>query len=55
MASAVKVYGPAMSVATARVLLLLEEVAAEYELVNVDFATLQQKTSAHLARNVTDD
>ncbi|RWW04961.1 hypothetical protein GW17_00031794 [Ensete ventricosum] len=49
---AVKVYGAAMSTATVRVLLCLEEMGAEYELVPIDFFTGEHKSPPHLARNV---
>ncbi|CAL9136323.1 unnamed protein product [Musa acuminata var. zebrina] len=48
---AVKVYGAAMSTATVRVLLFLEEMGAEYELVPIDFSTGEHKSPPHLARN----
>nr|AIC33066.1 glutathione s-transferase [Elaeis guineensis] len=47
----VKVYGPTMSTCTARVLLCLEEVGAEYELVPINLSTGEHKQPAHLARN----
>ncbi|KAJ1686000.1 hypothetical protein LUZ63_017390 [Rhynchospora breviuscula] len=47
----VKLYGSPMSTCTARVLLCLEEVGAEYELVPVSTLTGEQKSPAHLARN----
>ncbi|XP_008805761.2 probable glutathione S-transferase GSTF1 [Phoenix dactylifera] len=47
----VKVYGATMSTCTARVLLCLEEMGAEYELVPIDFSTGEHKQPAHLARN----
>ncbi|KAJ4766466.1 Glutathione S-transferase [Rhynchospora pubera] len=49
--SGVKLYGSPMSTCTARVLLCLEEVGAEYELVPVSTLTGEQKSPAHLARN----
>ena len=48
----VKVFGPAMSTNVARVLLCLEEVGAEYEVVNIDMKALEHKSPEHLARNV---
>jgi hypothetical protein len=48
----VKVFGPAMSTNVARVLVFLEEVGAEYEVVNIDFKVLEHKSPEHLARNV---
>ena len=50
---AVKVYGAAMSTATVRVLLCLEEMGAEYELVPIDFSTGEHKSPPHVARNVS--
>lgn len=47
-----KLYGLAASTCTARVLLCLEEVGAEYELVTINMATGEHKGPAHLARNV---
>uniref|UniRef100_A0ACD5UG76 Uncharacterized protein n=1 Tax=Avena sativa TaxID=4498 RepID=A0ACD5UG76_AVESA len=47
----VKVFGPAMSTNVARVLVCLEEVGAEYEVVNIDFKALEHKSPEHLARN----
>ncbi|CAN6183622.1 unnamed protein product [Urochloa humidicola] len=47
----VKVYGPAMSTNVARVLVCLEEVGAEYEVVNIDFQAKEHKSPEHLARN----
>ncbi|KAL6597739.1 hypothetical protein ACP70R_046544 [Stipagrostis hirtigluma subsp. patula] len=47
----VKVFGPAMSTNVARVLVCLEEVGAEYEVVNVDFDAGEHKRPEHLARN----
>lgn len=48
----VKVFGPAQSTNVARVLLCLEEVGAEYEVVNVDFTVMEHKSPEHLKRNV---
>jgi glutathione S-transferase len=48
----VKVFGPAMSPNVARVLVCLEEVGAEYEVVNIDFKVVEHKSPEHLARNV---
>ncbi|KAL6615182.1 hypothetical protein ACP70R_037452 [Stipagrostis hirtigluma subsp. patula] len=47
----VKVFGPAMSTNMARVLVCLEEVGAEYEVVDVDFDAGEHKRPEHLARN----
>ncbi|XP_062198856.1 probable glutathione S-transferase GSTF1 [Phragmites australis] len=47
----VKVFGPAMSTNVARVLVCLEEVGAEYEVVNIDFLAMEHKSPEHLARN----
>lgn len=47
----VKVFGPAKSTNVARVLLCLEEVGAEYELVDMDFPGKEHKRPQHLARN----
>uniref|UniRef100_A0A0D9Y8M0 glutathione transferase n=1 Tax=Oryza glumipatula TaxID=40148 RepID=A0A0D9Y8M0_9ORYZ len=47
----VKVFGPAMSTNVARVLVCLEEVGAEYELVNIDFKAMEHKSPEHLKRN----
>ncbi|KAM0825339.1 hypothetical protein ACQ4PT_069635 [Festuca glaucescens] len=47
----VKVFGPARSANVARVLVFLEEVGAEYELVNIDFKVKEHKSPEHLARN----
>ncbi|KAL6597737.1 hypothetical protein ACP70R_046542 [Stipagrostis hirtigluma subsp. patula] len=47
----VKVFGPAMSTNVARVLVCLEEVGAEYEVVNIDFQAMEHKSPEHLARN----
>ncbi|CAO1941784.1 unnamed protein product [Urochloa humidicola] len=47
----VKVFGPAMSTNVARVLVCLEEVGAEYEVVNIDFQAKEHKSPDHLARN----
>ncbi|TVT99266.1 hypothetical protein EJB05_30449 [Eragrostis curvula] len=46
-----KVFGPAMSTNVVRVLVCLEEVGAEYEVVNIDFSTMEHKSPGHLARN----
>uniref|UniRef100_A0A0D9V123 glutathione transferase n=1 Tax=Leersia perrieri TaxID=77586 RepID=A0A0D9V123_9ORYZ len=46
-----KVFGPAMSTNVARVLVCLEEVGAEYEIVNIDFGTMEHKSPDHLKRN----
>uniref|UniRef100_J3L217 glutathione transferase n=1 Tax=Oryza brachyantha TaxID=4533 RepID=J3L217_ORYBR len=51
MAPALKVFGPARSTNVARVLVCLEEVGAEYELVDIDFAAREQKSPDHLKRN----
>lgn len=48
----VKVFGPAQSTNVARVLVCLEEVGAEYEVVNVDFKAKEHKSHEHLQRNV---
>ncbi|VAH01899.1 unnamed protein product [Triticum turgidum subsp. durum] len=48
----VKVFGPAMSTNVARVLLCLEEVGAEYEVVDIDFKAMEHKSPEHLVRNV---
>lgn len=48
----VKVFGQAMSTSVARVLVCLEEVSAEYEVVNIDFQVKEHKSPDHLARNV---
>lgn len=47
-----KLYGSPVSTCTARVLLSLEEVGAEYELVTISMPTGEHKGPAHLARNV---
>ncbi|KAL6890570.1 hypothetical protein ACP4OV_008825 [Aristida adscensionis] len=47
----VKVFGPAVSTNAARVLVCLEEVGAEYEVVDVDFNAGEHKGPEHLARN----
>ncbi|KAL6615181.1 hypothetical protein ACP70R_037451 [Stipagrostis hirtigluma subsp. patula] len=47
----VKVFGPAMSAHAARILVCLEEVGAEYEVVNVDMQAKEHKSPEHLARN----
>ncbi|KAM0825336.1 hypothetical protein ACQ4PT_069632 [Festuca glaucescens] len=49
----VKVFGPAMSTNVARVLVFLEEVGAEYEVVDIDFKVMEHKSPEHLGRNVT--
>jgi predicted component of type VI protein secretion system len=49
----VKVFGPAMSTNVARVLVFLEEVGAEYEVVDIDFKAMEHKSPEHLARNVS--
>lgn len=48
----VKVFGMAMSTNVVRVLVCLEEVSAEYELVNIDLFGKEHKGPEHLARNV---
>jgi glutathione S-transferase len=48
----VKVFGSAAFTNVARVLVCLEEVGAEYEVVDIDFLTKEQKKPEHLARNV---
>ncbi|WVZ79364.1 LOW QUALITY PROTEIN: hypothetical protein U9M48_026949 [Paspalum notatum var. saurae] len=45
------VFGPAMSTNVARVLVCLEEVGADYEVVNMDFQAKEHKRPKHLARN----
>lgn len=47
-----KLYGLPGAPCTARVLLCLEEVGAEYELVTLSMPTGEHKGPAHLARNV---
>ena len=47
-----KLYGTPGAPCTARVLLCLEEIGAEYELVTLSMPTGEHKGSAHLARNV---
>nr|CAD29479.1 glutathione transferase F6 [Triticum aestivum]CAD29575.1 glutathione transferase [Triticum aestivum] len=47
----VKVFGPAMSTNVARVLVCLEEVGAEYEVVDIDFKAMEHKSPEHLVRN----
>ncbi|XP_074588340.1 putative glutathione S-transferase GSTF1 [Curcuma longa] len=47
----VKVFAPVVSPAAIRVILCLEEVGAEYERVNIDLATGEHKSPAHVARN----
>ncbi|KAF0918040.1 hypothetical protein E2562_021731 [Oryza meyeriana var. granulata] len=49
--SPVKVFGSAPFTNVARVLLCLEEVGAEYEIVDVDFHAREHKGPDHLARN----
>ncbi|KAE8797689.1 putative glutathione S-transferase GSTF1 [Hordeum vulgare] len=49
--AAVKVFGSAAFTNVARVLVCLEEVGAEYEIVQVDFHAREHKGSGHLARN----
>nr|CAB3477197.1 unnamed protein product [Digitaria exilis] len=48
----VKVFGSAAFTNVARVLVWLEEVGAEYEIVDVDFHAKEHKGPEHLARNV---
>ena len=48
----VKVFGPARSTNVARVLVCLEEVGAEYEVVNINLQAKEHKGPEHLARNV---
>ncbi|KAL6890571.1 hypothetical protein ACP4OV_008826 [Aristida adscensionis] len=48
---AMKVYGPVASTNVARVLVCLEEIAAEYEVVPVDMTKGEHKSPAHVARN----
>ncbi|KAL6615183.1 hypothetical protein ACP70R_037453 [Stipagrostis hirtigluma subsp. patula] len=50
--SPVKVFGSAAFTNVARVLVCLEEVGAEYELVDVDFHAKEHKGPDHLSRNV---
>ncbi|KAF6988036.1 hypothetical protein CFC21_005622 [Triticum aestivum] len=47
----VKVFGPAMLTNVARVLVCLEEVGAEYEVVDIDFKAMEHKSPEHLVRN----
>ncbi|GJN05245.1 hypothetical protein PR202_ga22858 [Eleusine coracana subsp. coracana] len=47
----VKVFGSAMSTNVVRVLVCLEEVGAEYEVVNIDFQAKEHKSPEHVARN----
>ncbi|KAG6482798.1 probable glutathione S-transferase GSTF1 [Zingiber officinale] len=47
----VKVFIPAFSTASMRVILCLEEVGAEYERVDIDLYAGDHKSPAHLARN----
>ncbi|KAL6615306.1 hypothetical protein ACP70R_037576 [Stipagrostis hirtigluma subsp. patula] len=47
----VKVFGLKMSTNVARVLVCLEEVGAEYEVVDIDFLAKEHKSPEHLARN----
>ena len=49
----VKVFGPARSTNVARVLVCLEEVGAEYEVVNINLQAKEHKGPEHLARNVS--
>jgi len=49
--SPVKVFGSAAFTNVARVLVCLEEVGAEYEVVEVDFHDMEHKGPEHLARN----
>jgi len=49
--SPVKVFGSAAFTNVARVLVCLEEVGAEYEVVDVDFHDMEHKGPEHLARN----
>ncbi|RLN24293.1 putative glutathione S-transferase GSTF1 [Panicum miliaceum] len=49
--SPVKVFGSAAFTNVARVLVCLEEVGAEYEVVDVDFHAVEHKGPEHLARN----
>ncbi|XP_044949181.1 probable glutathione S-transferase GSTF1 [Hordeum vulgare subsp. vulgare] len=49
--AAVKVFGSAAFTNVTRVLVCLEEVGAEYEIVQVDFHAREHKGSGHLARN----
>ncbi|KAI4966219.1 hypothetical protein ZWY2020_042026 [Hordeum vulgare] len=48
----VKVFGPAMSKNVPRVLVCLEEVGAEYEVVDIDFKAMGHKSPGHLFRNI---
>ena len=52
MAPAVKVFGSAVFANAARVLVCLDEVGAEYEVVEVDYMAKEHKGADHLARNV---
>ncbi|KAE8768803.1 putative glutathione S-transferase GSTF1 [Hordeum vulgare] len=47
----VKVFGSAAFTNVARVLVCLEEVGADYEVVDIDFAAKEHKNPEHLARN----
>ncbi|KAF7017736.1 hypothetical protein CFC21_031132 [Triticum aestivum] len=47
----VKVFGSAAFTNVARVLVCLEEVGADYEVVNIDFLAKEHKKPEHLARN----
>ncbi|KAF7019835.1 unnamed protein product [Triticum aestivum] len=47
----VKVFGPAAFANVARVLVCLEEVGADYEVVDIDFMALEHKSPEHLTRN----
>ncbi|XP_040375998.1 probable glutathione S-transferase GSTF1 isoform X2 [Oryza brachyantha] len=49
--SPVKVFGSPPFTNVARVLLCLEEVGAEYEIVDVDFGAMEHKGPDHLSRN----
>ncbi|WVZ79368.1 hypothetical protein U9M48_026952, partial [Paspalum notatum var. saurae] len=53
MSPPVKVFGSAAFTNVARVLVCLEEVGAEYEVVDIDFLAKEHKGPEHLARNVT--
>lgn len=50
--SPVTVFGSAVFANAARVLACLEEVGAEYEVVEVDYMAKEHKGPGHLARNV---
>lgn len=47
----VKVFGSAAFTNVARVLVCLEEVGADYEVVDMDFLAKEHKNPEHLARN----